>query len=90
MLIKKYAETATRNTRETPKIARTKYKRLTHKLHLFIGMDFIQTRVFTPLLPLDPTTEVGKLAKKKLAKKLASLNLPKKQIGKLGKNKKIG
>ena len=90
MLIKKYAETATRNTRETPKIARTKYKRLTHKLHLFIGMDFIQTRVFTPLLPLDPTTEVGKLAKKKLAKKLAILNLPKKQIGKLGKNKKIG
>ena len=83
MLIKKYAETATRNTRETPKISRTKYKRLTHKLHLFIGMDFIQTRVFTPLSPLDPTTEV-----KKLAKKLAVLNLPKKKIGKLGK--KIG
>ena len=78
MLIKKYAETATRNTRETPKIVRTQYKRLTHKLHLFIGMDFIQTRVFTPLLPWDPSTELGKLAKKK------------RKIGKLGKNTKRG
>ena len=58
MLIKKYAETATRNTRKTTKIARTKYKRLTHKLHLFIGMDFIHTRVITPLLPWDPTPNV--------------------------------
>jgi len=53
-------------------------------------MDFIQTRVFTPLLPLDPTTKWGSWLKKKLAKKLASLNLPKKRIGKLGKNKKVG
>ena len=84
MLIKKYGEKATRNTRKTTKIARTKYKRLTHKLHLFIGMDFIQTRVFTPLLPLGPTTEVGKLAKK-IGKKIGVLKFAKKTNWQTGK-----